>query len=249
MLQSIVTFTDTTPGLEKSLRLFQSLCTILVGLSTTPEDLALWVKLRAQFALGRRYFRLLKWHPCWSNALAAFHSTQQQSTPSRTAVEVTKWSFLGLYFFLEMFTISNALRVTTFEWGPKVQMEANRCWFFALVSSILVSIYDFMLHKAPVSEKAADDADKDEKTNGHVKVKDSKAAGAKEKSSKPSSPGLAKVYQQLVIDSCDIFIPGAAVNWIPVGPLVVGIASTISTTVAGYQIWIRVQQQQKAKEG
>lgn len=54
MLQQLVRFADDTAGLEKTLRLFQSFCTIAVGLSTTAEDLALWVKLRAQFALGTR---------------------------------------------------------------------------------------------------------------------------------------------------------------------------------------------------
>ncbi|KAK4494712.1 hypothetical protein PRZ48_014068 [Zasmidium cellare] len=235
MLQEIVTFTDSAAGLEKSLRLFQSLCTIAVGLSTTAEDLALWVKLRAQFALGRRYFRLLKWHPCWSAASTALHG---QGAPLKTALEVSKWGFLGMYFFLEMFTISNALGATSFEWGPKVQMEANRCWFFALVASILVSGYEVLLFWAQASGNGV----VDEQTNGYAKAKGSKAAATE---GKTTSPGLGKVYQQLVIDGCDIFIPGAAVGWIPVGPLVVGIASTISTTVAGAQIWQRVQQKAK----
>lgn len=52
MLKAVVRFADDTAGLEKALRLFQSFCTIAVGLATTAEDLAFWVELRAQFALG-----------------------------------------------------------------------------------------------------------------------------------------------------------------------------------------------------
>lgn len=52
MLKQVVRFADDTAGLEKTLRLLQSFCTIAVGLAATAEDLAFWVKLRAQFALG-----------------------------------------------------------------------------------------------------------------------------------------------------------------------------------------------------
>ena len=52
--------------------------------------------------LGRRYFRLLKWQPCWNSAYQAI--TREQPA-SKKLLEVTKWSFLGMYFFLEMFTI------------------------------------------------------------------------------------------------------------------------------------------------
>lgn len=51
---------------------------------------------------GRRYFRLLKWQPCWKKGLEAFH--EGNDWPTRRALNVAKWSFLGMYFFLEMFT-------------------------------------------------------------------------------------------------------------------------------------------------
>lgn len=111
MLDSIVRFADDTAGLEKALRFFQGFCTLAVGLVQSAEDVEFYVKLRAQFALGesvlcgndhsmrltevegRRYFRLLKWYPCWSNAYISINSEKQ---PLITALEITKWSFLGM---------------------------------------------------------------------------------------------------------------------------------------------------------
>ena len=62
---------------------------------------------------ARRYFRLLKWHPCWQTAYA---SLIQEQEGTRRLLKVVKWSFLGLYFFLEMFTIVDACHPMPF--GP-----------------------------------------------------------------------------------------------------------------------------------
>lgn len=79
---------------------------------------------------GRRYFRLLKWYPCWEIAwekiLAGSSSNGSggsvagtaagrgreggkggggESTTLRQMLEGMKYAFLGMYFFLEMLTI------------------------------------------------------------------------------------------------------------------------------------------------
>lgn len=77
---------------------------------------------------GRRYFRLLKWYPCWEIAwekiLAGSSSNGVggsaagsaagrgreggkggKSTTLRQMLEGMKYAFLGMYFFLEMLTI------------------------------------------------------------------------------------------------------------------------------------------------
>lgn len=118
MLQSIVRFSNDAAAIEKTLRGFQGFATIAVGLA---HDIDFWLKLRAQLALGtmtdscsrqadvdemytgRRYFRLLKWHPCWQSASEAAGNTEYGSL--RRTLEVVKFAFLGMYFFLEMFTI------------------------------------------------------------------------------------------------------------------------------------------------
>lgn len=99
MLNSVVTFASDAAGLEKLLRLGQGFCAIGVGLAT---ELRPWRQAQAQFALARRYFRLLKWHTCWKMAVAQY---SLQQPPTRAAIAATKWSMLAIYFFLEAFTI------------------------------------------------------------------------------------------------------------------------------------------------
>jgi hypothetical protein len=55
-------------------------------------------------------------------------------------------------------------------------------------------------------------------------------------------------YTNLVVDCCDILIPGSAVNWIPVSSVTVGIASSISSIIIGQGIWSRVQKQSRETE-
>jgi hypothetical protein len=57
-----------------------------------------------------------------------------------------------------------------------------------------------------------------------------------------------QLYTSLIIDSCDILIPGSAVGWIPVSSVTVGIASSISSVIVGQQIWSRVQKQNREVE-
>lgn len=192
---------------------------------------------------GRRYFRLFKWHSCWNNAYASF--SQKDQGAIQTLLEVAKWSLLGFYFFLEMWTIvscnltspprgpadgclsqTNAMGVTDFAWGAPLQFEANRCWFYGLVSSILLSVVSLLF--AASSTGAPTKAEKQGKA-----AKNGKAAVV---------PSRAAIVAQLMIDSCDIFTPGVAIGVIFAGPLIVGTASVLSSSIAGRQIWNRVQQ-------
>lgn len=70
---------------------------------------------------GRRYFRLLKWYPCWeiawekilagssSNGIGGSAAGRgkggKSTTLLRQMLEGMKYAFLGMYFFLEMLTI------------------------------------------------------------------------------------------------------------------------------------------------
>lgn len=125
--------------------------------------------------------------------------------------------------------------VTTFGWGPRVQREANKCWFYSLVASILLSLVQLLL----LNFKTAERSDKtDEKETSRPQGKASSAGNPVPQNA------MSAICIQLVIDCCDLLLPGAAVGWTPdllASPLVVGVGSTISTTVSGSQIWKRVQ--------
>ena len=58
MLTALVRYTDDAAGLEKTLRFFQGLCTIVIGLlslNARAEVAAPWIQARSQLNLGMLY--------------------------------------------------------------------------------------------------------------------------------------------------------------------------------------------------
>lgn len=155
---------------------------------------------------------------------------------------------------------TNAMGVTNYSWGPRMQLEANKCWFYALTTSIAFSLYDILAlwlarfvgqSATPRSVESKREKEKDglnangsassvEKDSVQHKRESEESAGITEKPQAQAS----RLYTQLVIDGCDLFIPGSAIGWLPVGALVVGTCSTVSTLLAGQQIWARVHAKQ-----
>lgn len=127
------------------------------------------------------------------------------------------------------------MAATDYHWGPRLQQEANKCWFYSLIISILLSLTTLFFAKS-ASKKHTEGTKSglpEEKTDVSEKPPDDPLP--------LSSVTQTSAYEQLVIDCCDLFIPGAALAWLPVSPLLVGTASTISTTLAGRHIWKRAQ--------
>ena len=123
--------------------------------------------------------------------------------------------------------------VTNYAWGPLLQSEADKCWFYAITFSILLSLYRlFHLVFATVTVEDTQGGEstvaKDEKPNKPRQVTDKGNA-------------YQAVSTQLAIDCCDLMIPGSSTGWIPVELVVVGAAQFTSSALAGQQIWRRVQ--------
>ncbi|TVY71451.1 hypothetical protein LSUE1_G006226, partial [Lachnellula suecica] len=110
MLTKVTRFTNDAAGLEKTLRLFQALTQILAFHSLSPAP---YLHARKQLTLGRRYFRLLKWVDAFGESYRAF----TESTGLVGVLEVGKWSCLGIYLWLEMLTIFDAMGVWEREWA------------------------------------------------------------------------------------------------------------------------------------
>lgn len=137
-----------------------------------------------------------------------------------------------------------------------VQREANKCWFYALVLSIFLGLREIMYmalfqRATDVTEQAKgttdgsnSEATKPEATKSEATESESTKSEAEPTRSPAKSAREVDnhIYTQLIIDSCDLFIPGAAVGWLPMGLVFVGTASTVSSLLAGRQIWDRVQQ-------
>ncbi|SMR58476.1 unnamed protein product [Zymoseptoria tritici ST99CH_1A5] len=271
MLASLAAYTSDAAGLEKCLRFLQAICTIALGLlhpfHSHVEGLR---RAKGHFALGRRYFRLLKWYPCSVAARKCIEGNNHQSLSGKgkpsaretssmsipTLLDTTKWTLLALYFFLEMWTFTNAMGVTTFTWGTRVQLEANKCWFYAICASIALSLYS-LLFPAAISNiapsKATDSAASaltPESTTTTTIVRGKPPIGEGSRTSPPSSQSNRASHWSLMTglltDACDLLIPGSAIGWTPASGLVVGTSMAISTLLSGRVIWVKVQQERSS---
>lgn len=124
--------------------------------------------------------------------------------------------------------------VTAFEWGPTLQSEADKCWFYAISFSIILSVYRLFVLLFAKTTPTPRDANSSKNTQD-------------EKSEEPATPPVVQqnaytaLLTQLTIDCCDLTIPGSSTGWIPVQMSVVGGAQFTSSALAIVRIWRRVQ--------
>lgn len=116
---------------------------------------------------------------------------------------------------------------------------------YAILASILLGLCHLFFPAPAASQKEAKKSQADGKKKKNGKSTDEKKALDEKATPKAQAEAIdkGKIYRQLVIDCCDVFIPGSSIGWIPVGPTVVGTAQFISTVLAGQVIWNRVQAQ------
>lgn len=106
-----------------------------------------------------------------------------------------------------------------------LQHHALQTWFIAISVSLLLSTYDYLnLHIHAVSPTLSTTT------------------------SSSSFPTNKQLYTTTLLDLCDILIPGSAVGWMPASSVTVGVTSSISSIIAGTQIWGRVQKEAREKE-
>lgn len=110
-------------------------------------------------------------------------------------------------------------------WYTPVLLEANKFWFYALCISIFTTVWELLFGSTVQNEPEKDNSDIDRK--GEM---------VERPSSKPSSVPTPLV-KLLVIDGCDLFLPGSMLGWISVRNLGVGMAMVVSTVMASLDIW------------
>jgi hypothetical protein len=91
-------------ALEKLLRLFQFISTIIALTTSSPQTIKTFLLLRSQLALGRRYFRIFRFISCFAQALNVL-SGVDGSEVLRNVLEVGKYSFMGIYLGMESLSI------------------------------------------------------------------------------------------------------------------------------------------------
>ncbi|GKZ30581.1 hypothetical protein AbraIFM66950_009658 [Aspergillus brasiliensis] len=221
MLDHLYRFTRTTPGLEKTLRLVQSLCVLALQIPTLQnESISRFNIAKTQFALTRRFLRFFNFIDCFNQAFALLGgSSSADRSIVKTVIEISKWSCFGCYFLLEDLTLLHATSIYPTPYNTAILTEANKFWFYALGFSILGAAFDITFSSSTSSSASTT---KDEKS---------------EKKPAPSINRFSLLKKMLCVDACDLLIPGTFLGWIEMGQLEVGIGMVVSTLVSGWDMW------------
>ncbi|KAJ5081891.1 peroxin-11B Pex11B-Penicillium chrysogenum [Penicillium alfredii] len=253
MMQHFSRFIKSGPGLEKTLRLIQAVAQIGAALSVGSLAVQL-TTAKLQFSLGRfglktnfaraidlwsrelltavmcsarKYFRFFNFIDSFQRVSVLLGKEGIGSVAAW--LELAKWTCFGLYFVLEDLTILHAMSVYAVPWNDRVLREANQFWFYALLFSLAGG--GWALLSAPTQQH------KSASTKNHGGKKKSTKGQKLPAKSAPHHPQVPALVRQMVVDGCDLLIPGSFLGWIPTGDLVVGGTAVVSTVLTGRVIW------------
>ncbi|KAE8386265.1 peroxisomal biogenesis factor 11 [Aspergillus alliaceus] len=233
LINQFSNFTRTTAGLEKTLRLIQSLAQIVLELDTDPTSTTQWGTAKSQLALTRRFFRFFAFIDCFDRVydLLGGRGGGGGQGPFMTLVEIGRWSCLGLYFVLEDLTILHAMNVYHVSWNMPVLVEAYKFWFYALSLSIFGAVWGLLFTSSPSPGK----------TGGNGNKKGGKNAVKVARGDERHRAERRVLVKRIVVDGCDLLIPGVFVGWMNASELMVGVTMVVSTVVSGGDVWGRAQ--------
>jgi hypothetical protein len=124
--------------------------------------------------------------------------------------------------------------IWTTTWAAGLFVEGMKFWFYSLSLGIIagvVQLYQLYIEPVGVSEKKTEIGEKSKENKKVIQLKE-----ITERNEKRS-----KIIKKIVIDGCDLFIPGSTTGWMVVSTANVGLLSVVSTVLAATDIWIRVQ--------
>jgi hypothetical protein len=124
--------------------------------------------------------------------------------------------------------------IWTTSWAAGIFVEAMKFWFYSLSLGIIMGFVQlYHLYTTPLVASGKT-KESDEKSKQHKKVmRMTEITDRKEHRS--------KIIKKIVIDGCDLFIPGSTTGWMVVSTANVGLLSVVSTVLAATDTWIRVQ--------
>ncbi|KAK0128998.1 hypothetical protein ONS95_000939 [Cadophora gregata] len=148
-------------------------------------------------------------------------------------LEFGKWSCLGMFLFLESCTILDAMGVYQTYWAAGLFVEAMKFWFFSLTLGIFLALMELwdMSGQGPVVREGDDG---ENRKDGTIVAQDQDSR-ARERSLKRWN-----VVKKIVIDVCDLSIPGSITGWLTVSPGNAGMLCIVSTALTGLEIWDRI---------
>ncbi|KAK3333731.1 peroxisomal biogenesis factor 11-domain-containing protein [Cercophora scortea] len=252
--EQFIRFSTDASGLERTLRLFQSLLQILAynatartlffsllalllpyllpsttttttTLSNTEEYIPLLLTLRARFASGRRFFRLFRF-------LESFHSawTLYSSPPSPVGGRAAEaWLDIFARSFNGLYLL---LESATFP-GAALGTEV-----WALNTRGMLDVEAQRLWFLALVCAVGGGGVRLWKTGGVVSVEGEKGEKAEGKRREARSK-FRRVVRRLVADVLDLAVPGTVIKVFSVGQGTVGFAMLGSTVLTGLEVWER----------
>jgi hypothetical protein len=133
--------------------------------------------------------------------------------------------------------------VSEHKWAGWVFVEAHKFWGYALFLSIIVALLELpSLYVTPTVQIRPVKGNYEGTRKQEVEAKKEKLAHLRVKRQiRQQVLKRRKVWKNLVIDTCDIFIPGFITGWYVLSSRTVGALSVVSSVLAGLDIWERVQ--------
>lgn len=115
-------------------------------------------------------------------------------------------------------------------WAAGLFVEAMKFWFYSLSLGILLALMELwgLSGKEPVVS-----------TGSKEKVVE-KAAQAQEARAMERTSKRRNAVKKMVIDGCDLFIPGSITGWLVISSSNVGLLCVVSTLLAGSDTWDRI---------
>ena len=132
----------------------------------------------------------------------------------------------------------DALGIWKTAWAPRNMLEANKFWFYSIVCSIIAGF--LKLWQLSRESTAIEVQEVKEKDASDEKSPEKQATLMPEKQVSKGKD-YEPIVRRLVIDFCDLTIPGFQTGWAKTTPLIVGIGSATSAVLASIDIWNRVQ--------
>jgi hypothetical protein len=124
--------------------------------------------------------------------------------------------------------------IWTTTWAADVFVEAMKFWFYSLILGVIVGVlqlYQLYMEPVVISEKKTEIGEKSKENEKMIQMME--ITERKEK--------RTKIIKKIVVDGCDLFIPGSTTGWMVVSTANVGMLSVVSTVLAATDIWTRVQ--------
>ncbi|OJK02221.1 hypothetical protein ASPACDRAFT_114930 [Aspergillus aculeatus ATCC 16872] len=248
MLDRLSRFYRLNTGYEKTLRLIQALCLVALEIGSLDSITTKRVSAaKSQLALIRRCIRFWNFLDCFNrvssllgqdapNSRKKGHAAAAAASPTGFLwlLEVAKWSCFGVYFLLEDLTLLHAAEIYPVPWAKTVTVEAFKFWYYALALSLFGAVWEWY------SGGGAGSVGKGVKKVGGKRG----GAGAAGKAKGRAGAGAAAsrvdtstLLKRVVVDGCDLLIPGTYLGWMGVGPLGVGVGMVVSTVVSLREIW------------